>query len=127
VHLGREGAGAVRPFLRAVVLAHEGEGPLPYEVEAVLLAKQFNVTPSMIEEEEDALVHVGLEGESVLKALAAREAFLGSGGKVRWTAAQGKMIVRIEKLLAGEDVEEEEREVEREYSDADLAGITVEG
>jgi hypothetical protein len=104
---------------------------LPYEVEAVLLAKQFGVTPSMIEEEEDALLHVGLEGESILKALGARDAFLGSTGKVKWTPAQGKMIVRIEKLLA-EDNAEKEHEITEDFSDVPsgkdpLAGINIEG
>lgn len=100
---------------------------MPYEMEVVLMAKQFGVTPSQIENEEDALLYIGLEGESILKALTARDNFLSSGGKVRMSPAQLKVVVHAEQLLAKVDVEEEEREIERDYNDADLAGIIIEG
>lgn len=125
MHHRGEATGTVLPFLRDVALAYRGEGALPYEVEVVMTAKEFGVTPSEIEDEEDALLHIGLEGQAVLRALAARDAFLGSKGRVRWTPAQGRIIMRVDEILKEEGVEKE-REFKEDFVESDLAGINIE-
>jgi hypothetical protein len=94
---------------------------LPYEVEAVLMAKQFGVPPSQIEEEEDALLHIGLEGESVIKALAARDAWAADVGKGRQpTSDQWQTIMRVSDILKEEGIAE--RESDEDFSDVPVGG-----
>lgn len=94
---------------------------LPYEVELGLMARKFGVSPSQIEDEEDALLFCASEGMTILEALAARDRFLITRVHSSATPGQWKLVQMVEEAM---DDEGEPTYVE-DFNEQELADMGI--